>query len=76
MFIKLNQIIKKHINNKQEKEFDQFKKIENNWKKTQTEQMLKNTTIKDFKQGVLTIQTKNTSWRNELSFMKDQVKKN
>ncbi len=76
MFIKLNQIIKKHINNKQEKEFEQFKKIENKWKKTQTKQMLKNTTIKDFKQGVLTIQTKNTSWRNELSFMKNQVKKN
>tara|TARA_Y100001970_G_C14040808_1_gene753620 strand:+ start:778 stop:1008 length:231 start_codon:yes stop_codon:yes gene_type:complete len=76
MFIKLNQIIKKHINNKQEKEFEQFKKIENSWKKTQTKQMLKNTTIKDFKQGVLIIQTKNTSWRNELSFMKDQVKKN
>ena len=76
MFIKLNQIIKKHINNKQEKEFEQFKKIENSWEKTQTKQMLKNTTIKDFKQGVLIIQTKNTSWRNELSFMKDQVKKN
>ena len=76
MFIKLNQIIKKHIENKQEKEFEQFKKIQTSWNKTQTKQVLKNTTIKDFEQGVLTIQTKNTSWRNELSFIKDQVKKN
>ena len=40
-------------------------------KKTQ-----KNTKIIDFTKGVLTIKTKNTTWKNEMLFMKEEVKKN
>jgi len=43
------------------------------WSKTVGSNVNKNTNIKHFKNGVLTIKTKTPVWRNELQFQKKDI---
>ena len=75
MFIKAKKVIKKIFNNKQ-KEYDDFLEIKKNWKKEFTKNIIKNAQIEDFTNNILTIKTKNPTWKTEISFLKNEVKKN
>tara|TARA_Y100001960_G_scaffold306646_1_gene362094 strand:+ start:1481 stop:1723 length:243 start_codon:yes stop_codon:yes gene_type:complete len=75
MFIKAKKVIKKIFNNKQ-KEYDDFLEIKKNWKKEFTKNIIKNAQIEDFTNNILTIKTKNPTWKTEINFLKNEVKKN
>ena len=47
--------------------------IEEIWKKVVGQTISKNTKIKTFKKGVLTISVENPVWRNEISLQKRQI---
>jgi len=76
MFIKINKIIKNHINKQnQTVEQKEFERIKRAWKTTQTQKTKKNATIYDYKDDILIIKTKNSAWRSEISLMSEQIKK-
>ena len=76
MFIKINKIIKNHIyKQSQTVEQKEFERIKRAWKTTQTQKTKKNATIYDYKDDILTIETKNSAWRSEISLMSEQIKK-
>ena len=76
MFKALQKLIEKHKPKKKDKDYLFFLKIQKNWKEKIKKEIQKNTTIEDFTEGVLTIKATNPTWRNELTFLKDGLKKN
>ena len=75
MFKKINKEIFSFLKNKNLNNPEKRKKIETLWDKNIEEKIKKNTTILGFKKGVLTIKAKNSPWRNELSLLKEEIKK-
>jgi len=75
MFINAKSIIKKIINPK-EKEHREFLKIKENWEKKFTTKITQNAQIEDFTNNILTIKTKNPSWKTEITLLINEVKKN
>ena len=75
MFINAKTIIKKIFNTK-EKEQKDFLKIKESWKKNFSTKIKQNAQIEDFTNNILTIKTKNPSWKTEITLLKNEVKKN
>ena len=75
MFKKINKEILSFLKTKNLNKETGRDDIEKIWEKTVEEKIKKNATILSFKQGVLTIGAKNPTWRNELSLLKEQIKK-
>ena len=75
MFKKINKEIISFLKTKNLNKETGRDDIEKIWEKTVEEKIKKNATILSFKQGVLTIGAKNPTWRNELSLLKEQIKK-
>ena len=75
MFINAKTIIKKIFNIK-EKEQKDFLKIKESWKKNFSTKIKQNVQIEDFTNNILTIKTKNPSWKTEITLLKNEVKKN
>tara|TARA_Y100001960_G_scaffold256957_1_gene275776 strand:- start:4 stop:246 length:243 start_codon:yes stop_codon:yes gene_type:complete len=75
MFINAKTIIKKIFNTK-EKEQKDFLKIKESWKKNFSTKIKQNVQIEDFTNNILTIKTKNPSWKTEITLLKNEVKKN
>ena len=75
MFKKINKEILSFLKTKNLNKETGRDDIEKIWKITVEEKIKKNATILSFKQGVLTIGAKNPTWRNELSLLKEQIKK-
>ena len=76
MFKPLNRLVEKHKPEKKDKDYLVFLKIKKQWKKEVTKEIQKNAKLEDFTKGVLKIKAKNPTWRNELVFLKDGLKKN
>ena len=74
MFINAKTIIKKIFNTK-EKEQKDFLKIKESWKKNFSTKIKQNAQIEDFTNNILTIKTKNPSWKTEITLLKNEVKK-
>ena len=64
------------ITKEQKREYKSFLLIEKKWNKNIDEKIKKAAKIIDYKEKTITIKTKNPSWKNELNFMKTQLKKN
>ena len=75
MFKKLKTVIDKILTKQQKKEFLQFIEIKKRWKNKIDPNIQKQAKIIDFKNREVTIKTKNSAWRNELSFLKEEIKK-
>ena len=75
MFKKINKEIFSFLKNKNLTQPKERKEIENFWDKKIEKKIKKNTTILGFEKGVLTIKAKNPPWRNELSLLKEKIKK-
>ena len=73
---KINKILKTIITENQKKEYEIFLKLEEKWNTEIGEDVKKAATIIDYKEKTITIKTKNPSWKNEINFMKSQIKKN
>jgi len=73
---KINKILKTIITENQKKEYEIFLKLEEKWNTEINKDVKKSATIIDYKDKTITIKTKNPSWKNEINFMKSQIKKN
>ena len=73
---KINTILKTIITETQRKEYEVFLKIEEKWEKEIEKNIKKAAKIIDYKDNTVIIKTKNPSWKNEINFMKTQLKKN
>jgi hypothetical protein len=76
MFKPLKRLVGKYKPEKKDKDYLVFLKIKKQWKKEVTKEIQKNAKLEDFTNGVLKIKAKNPTWRNELVFLKDGLKKN
>ena len=75
MFKKINKEIFSFLKNKNLNNPAERNEIEKSWEKNIESKIKKNTTILGFKKGVLTIKAKTPPWRNEISFLKEEIKK-
>ena len=76
MYKEIKTIIKKILKNNNQQEYEKFLTLKTMWNRKINQTTAKNATIVDYTNKTLTIQTKNPSWKNELSFMKTEIKKN
>ena len=75
MFIKAKNVIQKIFNNKSN-EYNKFVFISKTWKKEFNKSITQNAQIEDFTNNILTIKTKNPTWKTEITLLKNEVKKN
>ena len=75
MFVKAKKVIQKIFNNKSN-EYNKFIIINKAWKKEFNKSITQNAQIEDFTNSVLTIKTKNPTWKTEITLLKNEVKKN
>ena len=76
MFKNINKVIDKILTKDQKKEYLVFLEIKKKWKKTSSKNLQRNAKITDYKNQTVTIKAKNPSWKNELVFLKEGLKKN
>jgi hypothetical protein len=76
MFKNINAIIEKILTPKQKKEYLLFLEIKKKWKEKIPKKIQKNTKIVDYTNKTITIKAKSPTWKNELVFLKEEIKKN
>jgi len=76
MYKTIKKIIKTIITQEQKKEYGAFLVLQKKWKETIDKKTQKAAKITDYSNNTITIQTKNPSWKNEINFMKTEIKKN
>ena len=76
MFKNINSVIDKILTPDQKKEYFVFLDIKKKWKKIKNKKLQENAKIIDYKDQTITIKAKNPSWKNELVFFKEDLKKN
>ena len=75
MFEKINNLLDVFLKNKNLKKNKKRDQVELMWNKRIEKKIKNNTTILDFKDGILLIKAKNPTWKMELSLMKETLKK-
>tara|TARA_B100000902_G_C26969781_1_gene744729 strand:+ start:320 stop:568 length:249 start_codon:yes stop_codon:yes gene_type:complete len=75
MFEKINNLLDVFLKNKNLKKNKKRDQVELMWEERIEKKIQKNTTILDFKEGVLLIKAKNPTWKMEISLMKETLKK-
>ena len=76
MFKNINTIIEKILTPTQKKEYLVFLEIKKKWKEKISPKIQKNTKIIDYTNKTITIKAKTPTWKNELVFLKEEIKKN
>ncbi len=76
MFKNIEKIIEKLFSKDQKKEFVSFLEIKKKWEKTISKEIQKNAKIIDYSNKTITIKSKTPAWKNELIFLKKDIKKN
>ena len=76
MFKNINTVIDKILTSTQKKEYLVFLEIKKKWKKNIAKNLQKNAKITDYTNKTITIKAKNPAWKNELIFLKEDIKKN
>ena len=75
MFKKINKEIFSFLKNKNLNNPEERKEVESFWEENIEKKIKQNSTILSFKKGTLIIKAKSAPWRNELSFLKEEIKK-
>ena len=75
MFEKINNLLDVFLKNKNLKKNKKRDQVELMWNERIEKKIKNNTTILDFKDGILLIKAKNPTWKMELSLMKETLKK-
>jgi len=76
MFKNIEKTIEKLFSKDQKKDFVSFLEIKKIWKKTISKEIQKNAEITDYSNKKITIKSKTPAWKNELVFLKKDIKKN
>mgnify|MGYP001179960253 FL=1 len=76
MFKNIDKIISQLFTQKQKKEYDSFVFLKQRWKKTISKTIQKNAKIIDYSNKKITIKAISPAWKNELIFLKKEIKKN
>ncbi len=76
MYKTIKAITKTIITKEQNKEYIKFLTIQRLWEEKIDKKTQKAAKIIDYSNKTITIQTKNPSWKNEINFMKTEIKKN
>ena len=76
MFKNINKVIDKILTPNQKQEYLVFLEVKKNWKKIKNKSLQKNAKIIDYTDQTITIKAKNPAWKNELIFLKEDLKKN
>ena len=76
MFKNIEKIIEKLFSKEQKREFLSFLEIKELWKKRISKNIQKNAKIIDYSNKKITIKSKTPAWKNELIFLKKDIKKN
>ena len=76
MFKNIEKTIEKLFSKDQKKDFVSFLEIKKIWKKTISKEIQKNAKIIDYSNKKITIKSKTPAWKNELIFLKKDIKKN
>ena len=76
MYKTIKAITKTIITKEQKKEYIKFLTIQRQWEKKIDKKTQKAAKIIDYSNKTIIIQTKNPSWKNEINFMKTEIKKN
>ena len=76
MFKKIQKTLQKFTDQEKNTDYLEYKKIEKKWKSEIDKKIQKNAKVVDFTEGELFIKVKKTTWKNELIFIKKELKKN
>ena len=76
MFEKIQKTLEEFVNKEKKTDYLEYKKIEKKWKKEIDKKIQKNAKIIDFTKGELFIKVDKSTWKNELIFIKKELKKN
>lgn len=76
MFKNIDKIINKIFTQKQKKDYNSFLYIAKQWEIKISQTIQKNATIIDYSNKKVTIKAKTPAWKNEISFLKEDIKKN
>ena len=75
MFKNIDKILDLIIQEKDKKEYLGFEEIKKKWNKNVSKKIKDNSQIIDYKEKKITIKTKTPAWRNEITFLKKDIKK-
>ena len=76
MFKKIKTTLKLFVETNTNKDYQEYQKIQKRWKEKIEKRIQNNAKIIDFTEGALTIKAKKPTWKNELLFMHEEIKKN
>ena len=57
-------------------EYKNYLKLKKQWEEKIDQKIKKNAKLIDYKNKKITIKTKNPTWKNEIVFLKEEIKKN
>ena len=73
---KINNILEVFLSKEKNKDFVLFEKMQKKWKTKIPQKIRNNAKIIDYTDGVLVLKAKSPSWKNELLFFVEEIKKN
>ena len=76
MFKKVEALLNKIKENKENPDYIEYEKIKKRWASKVDKKLQKNAKIIDFTDGKITLKISKTTWKNEVLFMKEELKKN
>ena len=75
MFKNIDKILDLIIKEKDKKEYLGFEEIKKKWNKNISKKIKNNSQIIDYKEKKIIIKAKTPAWRNEINFLKKDIKK-
>ncbi len=75
MFKNIDKILDLIIKEKDKKEYLGFEEIKKKWNKNVSKKIKDNSQIVDYKDKKIIIKAKTPAWRNEINFLKKEIKK-
>ena len=75
MFKNIDKILDLIIKEKDKKEYLGFEEIKKKWNKNIAKKIKENSQIIDYKEKKIIIKAKTPAWRNEITFLKKDIKK-
>ena len=75
MFKNIDKILGSIIKDKDKQEYLGFEEIKKKWNKNISKKIKENSQIIDYKEKKIIIKAKTPAWRNEINFLKKEIKK-
>tara|TARA_B100000401_G_scaffold433622_1_gene372513 strand:- start:627 stop:878 length:252 start_codon:yes stop_codon:yes gene_type:complete len=75
MFKNIDKILGSIIKDKDKQEYLGFEEIKKKWNKSIAKKIKENSQIIDYKEKKIIIKAKTPAWRNEINFLKKEIKK-